>query len=101
MNIDLQAARCPNAQLQLNKALEMFLDSNDQSLTVASIEPSLLRSIKERIAHFELPITLLDEGVNTRITEFHQSAWLDNFYEEDFEGVEHITTYTLIKPSML
>tara|TARA_R110000744_G_scaffold124217_2_gene229693 strand:- start:8132 stop:8431 length:300 start_codon:yes stop_codon:yes gene_type:complete len=90
MKIDFEARRCPNAQTYLNMILEGFINSEIKTVTLITIEPSLLRSLRERIAHYEMPISIMDieECV---ISDEHIEAWLNDYDEDDFGDVDQIS----------
>lgn len=96
--IDLMALRCPNAQVQLNSLLKMFLDSSACfAMDLVSIEPSLERSLRERIAHYDLPLLLDKEVQEVAITGLDIEKWKDNFDAEDYEDVKIKRIYTIRK----
>jgi hypothetical protein len=86
MNIDFEARRCPNAQIYLNMILDGFNNSDLNAAELITIEPSLLRSLKERIAHYELPISITDIE-ECSIREEHIKAWQHD-YDDDYGDVE-------------
>ena len=90
MNIDFEARRCPNAQIYLNMILEGFINSEIKAVTLITIEPSLLRSLKERIAHYEIPISIndIEESV---ISDEHIEKWKNDYDEDDFGDVDQIS----------
>lgn len=90
MKIDFEARRCPNAQTYLNMILEGFINSEIKTVTLITIEPSLLRSLRERIAHYEMPISITDieDGV---ISNEHIKAWQHDYDEDDYGDVEQVS----------
>tara|TARA_R110002020_G_scaffold460762_1_gene679396 strand:- start:61 stop:360 length:300 start_codon:yes stop_codon:yes gene_type:complete len=90
MKIDFEARRCPNAQTYLNMILEGFINSEIKTVTLITIEPSLLRSLRERIAHYEMPISIMDieECV---ISDEYIEAWQNDYDEDDFGDVDQIS----------
>ena len=96
MTVDLEALRCPNAQLALNRLLTEFEQSEHTKLCLRTIEPSLLRSLKQRIEHYDRPLNIAKQQQET-ITPERMQLWLDRFDEEDFEDVEHIAVFHIEK----
>ncbi|MBE8232317.1 MAG: hypothetical protein HAW67_01180 [Endozoicomonadaceae bacterium] len=96
MNVNLEAMRCPNAQITLNSLLSQFDDSDNKTLSIRTIEPSLLRSIKQRIAHNDHPMQVAETS-HTPITEEHINLWSDKFDEEDYEDVTKIEIINIHK----
>lgn len=85
--IDFEAKRFPVAQIHLNKVLDAFISSNYAKLTIVTIDPSLRRCIKQRIAHRELPIQLEDNVEHELITQEIKDIWANSYDEEDFIDV--------------
>lgn len=96
MKIDFEARRCPNAQTYLNMILEGFINSEIKTVTLITIEPSLLRSLRERIAHYEMPISIMDieECV---ISDEHIEAWQNDYDEDDFGDVDQVSFIKIAK----
>jgi len=97
MNIDLQAFRCPTAQVHLNRLLDKFLNSDADEMTITTIEPSLGRSLAERIVILGLPFVLSGHVSETPITDDHIKIWSGYFDEEDFSDVSIRKTYQLTR----
>ena len=95
MNLDLKAYRCPDAQIMVNKILRAFAESEHEKIEITSIEPSLKRSIRERIAHFELPISLVSVE-ELPITQSDLDAWSEDFDEDYFGDVSVKSKYLLV-----
>lgn len=95
MDCNLKANRCPNAQLTLNQILDKFMISGLAELNVLSIEPSLERSLRQRIAHLELPICIDETIEEIAISTEHVSAWAEEFDEEDYEDVSVIRVFKI------
>lgn len=83
---DLQANRCPNAQIALNAVLQAFANSSEDGLIIRSIEPSLQRALQMRIEHLELPLRLVCVEKEL-ITSGMRNEWGQHFDQEDFEDV--------------
>lgn len=96
MEYDLEAHRCPNAQIKVNRVLLAFADSDEKVLEVKTIEPSLLRSIRERIVHQSLSVTV-DNVTASLVTDRLRQQWLNSFHEEDFEDIDKQFTITILK----
>lgn len=97
MIIDLKAHRCPTAQVLMNRALDLFMSSDEQDeLIIKSIEPSLRRNIEARIAGLDIPATVVSESRND-ITNLDLMRWMDHFDEDDFGDVREIATITIVK----
>lgn len=94
--VDLEAHRCPNAQIILNRVLTRFSTSQAESLTLISIEPSLERSIKQRIIHLDLPI-ILERTTQKSISDDLKASWLERFDEEDYEDVCEQQVFSIVK----
>ncbi len=77
----------------LNKVLERFIHSDLTELQVFSIEPSIERSLKQRIAHMELPISIDETIEELPITREIAATWADEFDEEDYEDVSVIRVF--------
>jgi hypothetical protein len=92
--IDFEALRCPNAQIRLNAILHAFLTASSEKIQIKSIEPSLERSLKERIAHFDLPLQI-GNIAQIPIDATHRHVWSANFDEEDFGDVNNILVFTI------
>lgn len=97
MLLNLQAHRCPNAQVLFNRALEAFNRSTDNELVIVTIEPSMERSIAGRIAGYDLPLQIA--AVKTSpISEKDKERWVvHDFDEEDFSDIRDIVTLTVTK----
>lgn len=91
MVIDLQAHRCPTAQILANRALEMFMNSEDKELVLLSIEPSLQRNLEARLAHNDIKADIVSVSSND-ITDRDLQRWQDKFDDDDYGGVRHIMT---------
>ncbi|MBE8232924.1 MAG: hypothetical protein HAW67_04255 [Endozoicomonadaceae bacterium] len=98
VKVDLEAMRCPNAQIMVNRVLANFIKSDSQCLHINSIEPSLYRSIKQRVAHYEIAVNT-SEGKGQVITEQNKEKWLCNYDEEDFSDVTMVNEIILKKQS--
>jgi hypothetical protein len=96
--IDLEAMRCPNAQIRLNAILNAFMNTGASGIEIKSIEPSLERSLRERIAHYDMPLTIAEIKQET-INDEHKQKWLAVFDEEDFEDVTTVQSFILQKAS--
>lgn len=97
MHLNLQAHRCPNAQVLVNRALEAFHQSTDSELVIVTIEPSMERSVAGRIAGYDLPLQIA--AVKTSpISEKDKERWVvHDFDEEDFSDVGNVVTLTVTK----
>lgn len=95
MKIDLLAYRCPNAQLFLNQLLPTFIASGEAVLRIFSIEPSLERSLRQRVAHLDLDVEIDAEVTEAPITDEHRNAWSNDFDEEDYGDVSVIRTFSV------
>lgn len=95
MNIDLLAYRCPNAQLFLNQLLPTFIASGEAELRISSIEPSLERSLRQRVAHLDLNVEIDAAVSEVPITDEHRNAWSNEFDEEDYGDVSVIRTFSI------
>lgn len=96
MVIDLQAHRCPTAQVLMNRALELFMKSDEDELVIISIEPSLLRNTEARIAGFGLDAEVASVS-NREISDRDLQRWQDKFDSDDFGGVDVIQTIKVQK----
>lgn len=96
MQVDLQAHRCPTAQVLMNRVLEKFVSSNDKELIIYSIEPSLHRNVLGRIAGLELPLKV-QQVTSTKISNEDVQAWQENFDDDDYGDVQNVVTITLCK----
>lgn len=96
MLIDLKAHRCPTAQVLMNRVLEKFSQMDESELKIMSIEPSLERNTKARIAGLGLNMSIVCVEQrplsNTDITK-----WSSEFDEEDYDGVNGVVTITIQK----
>jgi len=98
MDVNLQAYRCPDATSLMRRSIDLFLKDESQSLTIQSIEPSLVRNIKGYIESLSLALSIKSETY-TDITDEDKLSWEDSFDEEDYEDVTQITSITIIKSS--
>lgn len=96
MLLNLQAHRCPNAQVLFNRALEAFHRSLDSELVIVTIEPSMERSVAGRIAGYDLPLQIAAVTASA-ISESDLELWQSNFDEEDYSDVSNIVTITIKK----
>jgi hypothetical protein len=96
MLLNLQAHRCPNAQVLFNRALEAFHRSLDSELVIVTIEPSMERSVAGRIAGYDLPLQIAAVKAST-ISESDLELWQSNFDEEDYSDVSSVVTITIQK----
>ncbi|WP_288987653.1 hypothetical protein [uncultured Pseudoalteromonas sp.] len=85
VRVDFEAKRFPVAQIHLNKVLDAFIASDYNTLTIVSIDPSLRRCIKQRIAHRELPIELSDTVEEVVISQAQKKEWENAYDEEDYQ----------------
>lgn len=96
MVIDLQAHRCPTAQVLMNRALELFMKSDEDELVIISIEPSLLRNTEARIVGLDF-----DAGVSSvshrDITDQDLKRWSCKFDSDDFGDVRIVQTIKVQK----
>ena len=70
--------------------LEGFINSEIKTVTLITIEPSLLRSLRERIAHYEMPIYIMDIE-ECGISDKHIEAWQNDYDEDDFGDVDQVS----------
>jgi hypothetical protein len=94
MIIDLKAARCPDATLYMTKSLEVFYHSEDSTLELSSIEPSMARNLKYRLAML-YPDYEITEVATRAITSDDIACWLEDFDEEGYESVSVVSTFTV------
>ncbi|WP_199528357.1 hypothetical protein [Pseudoalteromonas sp. bablab_jr010] len=95
--VDLQALRFPVASLHLSKTLDDFLNSENEKLTIITIDLSIGRCIKQRIAHRSLPLVLESGFLQEPITSEHINSWCDAFDEEDYEDVSFRQHHVIVK----
>ena len=95
--VDLQALRFPVASLHLNKTLDDFLDSENEVLTIITIDLSIERCIKQRIAQRSLPLVLKSDSLQEPIKSEHINSWGDAFDEEDYEDVSFRQHHVIVK----
>ena len=96
MELDLKAHRCPTAQVLMNRILDLFIQSDDCYLVIQSIEPSLERNIKGRIAALDLNV-VIDAVEQSAISQKDIDDWLCDFDEDDFGDVTVLTKFTITK----
>lgn len=96
MDYDLEAHRCPNAQVIANRVLLAFAESGDNQLVIKSIEPSLHRSLLARIEGQSLAMDIAS-AESAPINERQRQAWLESFDEDDFEDVQVQLEFTINK----
>lgn len=96
LSVSLEASRCPDATIHMRRAIQWFMEQEQDVLTMDSIEPSLVRSLPAYVALEELNIDV-QIGHPTQITEQHKALWESNYDEDDFGDVETINTFTLTK----
>ncbi len=101
MNVDLLAYRCPNAQLFLNQLLPSFIESGEAELRISSIEPSLERSLRQRVAHLDLNVEIDAAVTEVPITDEHRDAWSADFDEEDYGDVSVIRTFAIRRTDVI
>ena len=96
MELDLKAHRCPTAQVLMNRILDLFINSEECDLVIKSIEPSLGRNIKARIAALDLNV-VIDSIEQSAISQKDIENWLCDFDDDDFGDVTIITQFTIAK----
>ena len=96
MLVDLQAHRCPNAQVLMRRALDVFADSALVAMTLISIEPAMQRSIIGRLSVMDEGLSLM--SVSSRlITENDVKGWVEGFDEEDYQDVTEVWSFVISK----
>jgi hypothetical protein len=96
MEINLQAHRCPTAQVLMNRALEVFIASDAEELAISSIEPSLLRNTEGRIAGLDLPAKVTT--VHSRpISQKDIELWQEKYDHDDYGDVKEVVCITIQK----
>lgn len=96
MNVDLLAFRCPDATIKMNAILNLFMESQHETLSLVSIEPSLERNLRERIAHLGLPIEIC-EIQSKAICDNDKANWGSRFDEDDFGDVTVKMEFHILK----
>ncbi|MAA93756.1 MAG: hypothetical protein CML22_07175 [Rheinheimera sp.] len=96
MEINLQAHRCPTAQILMNRALEAFMASEATELVISTIEPSLLRNTEARLAGLDLKAEVA--SVHSReISDKDLQIWQERFDEDDYGDVKNVVTIAVSK----
>lgn len=96
MEINLQAHRCPTAQILMNRALEVFMASEATELVISTIEPSLLRNTEARLAGLDFDAEVA--SVHSReISDKDLLCWQEKFDQDDFADVGVIQTISVQK----
>lgn len=96
MHLDLQAFRCPTAQQYAMKALTLYAGTDGVEMVIVTVEPSLGRDIRHRIAHLGLPFDL-QLCPDRPITDEIRASWSERFDEEDYSDVEVQRVFKLVR----
>lgn len=95
--VDMQAARFPIAQIQLNAILDKFVESEYETMSIVSVNDSLGRCINQRISHRGLKLTLSTDVKRESITNKDIERWQNDYDEEDYEDVLYRLHFKIIK----
>lgn len=95
--VDMQAARFPIAQIQLNAILDKFVHSEYDTMIIVSVNDSLGRCINQRISHRELELVLVTDVKRENVTNKDIKRWQSDYDEEDYEDIQYRLHFMVTK----
>ena len=95
--LNLLAYRCPDAAKYMRFAVNKLSEDKEMDgLIIESIEPSVARDLPAFLAHMHSDI-LLQKTDSRPVSDDDLNQWDGRFDEENYEGIENISRYHLIK----
>ncbi|MBD77483.1 MAG: hypothetical protein CL840_00915 [Crocinitomicaceae bacterium] len=94
--ISLEASRCPDATIHMRRVIQWFMEQEQSTLNLESIEPSLVRSLPAYVQVEQLPVEV-KQADPRQITDEDKAKWEEKYDEDDFGDVEVVNTFILTK----